>query len=127
MKRTRIGKFFATTFDEAIYTFIVYEDGIDCPNLGVKKAKRIILNPKFELIGSENEVYSMPMIKEDYKEGLIKKYDIYDVLFKYLKINGMISYSEEMANLYGFDMKTDEEPKKMPYKLGANKQKVLTR
>ena len=128
MERKRIGKFFATAFDETIYTFIVYDDGIACPNLGVDKAKRIIIKPKFELVGYEDDWYLMP-IKSGYKEGLINSYDIDKDLFKYLKTKSMILYSTDMAYLYGFEDKQgyDSEFKKTPFKRVKDKQKILAK
>ena len=128
MERKRIGKFYATAFDETIYTFIVYEDGIACPNLGVQKAKRIVLKPKFELIGYENDWYMMP-IKAGYQEGLIKTYDIDNELFKYMKLKGMLFYSTDMAHLYGFEDKKgfDAEFNKTPFKRVKDKRKILAK
>ena len=126
MERKRIGKFYATAFDETIYTFIVYDDGIACPNLGVDKIKRIVLKPRFELIGYDRNFYTMP-VKAGYTKGLIKTYDIDELLFKYLKLKGMLFYSTDMAHLYGFENKEgfDAEFNKTPFKRVKNKEKIL--
>lgn len=126
MERKIIGKFYATAFDETIYTFIVYEDGIACPNLGVERIKRVVLNPKFELISYDHKVYMMP-IKVGYQAGLIKTYDIDKQLFKYMRLKGMLYYSTDMAYLYDFDDKKgfDAEFNKTPFKRVKDKNKIL--
>ena len=128
MERKRVGKFYATAFDETIYTFIVYEDGIACPTMKVENAKRLIIKPKFEMVGHQDDWYLMPVRAEKSAE-LIKTYDIDEELFKYLKAKKMIFYSTDMAHLYGFEDKNgyDSEFNKTPFKRVKDKTKILTK
>jgi len=128
MERKRIGKFYATAFDETIYTFIVYEDGIACPTMRIESAKRLIIKPRFDIVGHQNEWYPMPA-KVGAQSELIKTYDIDEELFKYLKARKMIFYSTDMAYLYGFEDKNgyDASFQKTPFKRVKDKTKILSK
>ena len=90
------------------------DNTIDCPTLGLQDYNYIKLKPRFELHGhkvdEEGNFYDFKSYtydvkpKEKYKNPLelIGNYDIDEELFDYLKQNGMIRSSNDMAYLYGF-------------------------
>ena len=53
MEKQEIGRFNAVSFNEDVdLEFIVYDNkSIDCPALGLEDYNRILLKPRFELIG----------------------------------------------------------------------------
>ena len=52
MEKQEIGKFYATSFNDIVIEFIVFDDNtIDCPTLGLQDYNSIELKPKFELHG----------------------------------------------------------------------------
>ena len=115
MEKQEIGKFYATSFNDIVFEFIVFDDNtIDCPTLGLQDYNYIELKPRFELHGhkldEEGNFYDFKSYtydvkpKEKYKNPLelIGNYDIDEELFDYLKQNGMIRSSNDMAYLYGF-------------------------
>ena len=107
MEKKELGRFYAIAFDETVYEFIVYEDYMACPLLGAERITHMDLKPRFSLSSRYTHNlagYIMPVVGGDSK-GLIKTYDIDDVLFTYLKLKRMISYSTDMAYLYGFPEK----------------------
>ena len=105
MERQEIGRFSATSFNDIVFEFIVYNDNtMDCPTLNISSFKCIELKPRFVLSG-EDFYYTYdakPNTKCDGKSELIGNYDIDEELFDYLKQNGMIRYSTDMAYFYGF-------------------------
>ena len=114
MEKNIIGKFYAIAFDETVYEFIVYDNKrIECPKLDAKSVYRIIIKPRFMLFADEM-VFLNPA-KHGVTDGLIKEFNIDDDLFDYLKTNGMIMYSTDMAYLYGFD---DKKGHDLPFKKG---------
>lgn len=146
MKKQEIGKFYATSFNGVVIEFIVYNDNtIDCPTLGLQDYTSIELKPRFELYGhkvnEEGNFYDFKSYtydvksKEKYKNPLelIGNYDIEEELFDYLKQNGMIRYSNDMAYLYGFtDTKGyDSDPRYYgvgsPYKWAKKKGPILVK
>lgn len=85
------------------------DNTIDCPTLGLQDYNYIELKPIFELHGHKVD----------------------EELFDYLKHNGMIRYSNDMAYLYGFtDTKGyDSNPRHYgvgsPYKWAKKKEPIL--
>lgn len=134
MDKHEIGKFYALSFDEKMIEFVVFDDNtMSCPTLNIESFKRIILKPRFELIG-ENVHYTYDAPPTTYFESkLIENYDIDEDLFAYLKETGMIRYSTDMAYLYGFEDKNgyDSEPGHYgvgsPYKWAKKKGPILVK
>ena len=87
------------------------DNTIDCPTLGLQDYNYIELKPRFELHGHKVD----------------------EELFDYLKHNGMIRYSNDMAYLYGFEDKNgyDSEPGYYgvgsPYKWAKKKGPILVK
>ncbi len=114
MERHEIGKFYAISFDGDVIEFIVFDNNtMDSPTLDIYNFKRIELKPRFVLWDdSKYYRYNVPSTHHGVNPKLIRKYDIDGYLFEYLKQNGMIMYSNDMALLYdfpdkeGFDSKT---------------------
>lgn len=134
MERLEVAKFYAKLFDEKVIEFIVFNDNtMACPTLNIESFKRIILKPRFKLIG-ENVHYTYDAPPTTYFESkLIESYDIDENLFAYLKENGMIRYSTDMAYLYGFEDKNgyDSDPRHYgvgsPYKWAKKKGPILVK
>lgn len=137
MKKQEIGRFYATSFNDTTFEFVVFDDNtMDCPTLNLSSFNRIELKPRFVLSGKDfhytydvkaEEKYASPAIPQE----LIGNYDIDEELFDYLKQNEMIKYSTDMAYLYGFsDTKGyDSNPKhygvRSPYKWAKKKGPIL--
>lgn len=134
MDKQVIGNFSATSFDGVTIEFIVFDDNtMDCPTLNIESFKRINLKPRFDLIG-ENVHYTYNVPASHFEESrLIENYDIDEDLFAYLKENGMIRYSTDMAYLYGFEDKCgyDSDPRHYgvgsPYKWAKKKGPILVK
>lgn len=133
MERQEIGRFYAQTFDENTIEFIVYNDNtIDCPILNIFSYNKIILKPRF-IIVNYKKYYKYDVESYHYctKSKLIARYDIDDQLFLYLKENKMISYSTDMAYLYGFIDKDGFDKKRYgvgsPYKWAKKKGSILVK
>lgn len=136
MERYETGRFYATSFDNQIIEFIVFNDNtIDCPTLGINSFNRIILKPRFVLVG-EKLYYTYNARKKigfNDSSDLIQKYDIDEELFDYLKQTDMIRYSNDMAYLYGFEDKNgyDSDPRHYgvgsPYKWAKKKGPILVK
>lgn len=135
MEKHEIGKFYATTFDENIIEFVVFNDNtMDCPTLGIYSFKMIELKPRFVMWDDKNYYnYEVPAAHYTETCKLIKNYDIDEELFMYLKQNRMIRYSNDMAYLYGFEDKKgyDSDPKHYgvgsPYKWAKKKGPILVK
>ena len=104
MEKQEVGRFYATSFDEMVFEFIVYNDGtMDCPLLDIYSFKKIELKPRFIIYADKCcYKYNVPASNYNGNSRLIKSYDIDEELFWYLKQRRMIRYSSEMAFLYGF-------------------------
>ena len=112
MEKKEIGRFQAISFDEKVYDFIVYNDNtIDCLTLKVLDVNRIDLKPRFVLSkiikkdGKRILRIRYLKVEQKNKDGvsqLIGNYNIDPELFYYLKEHNMITYSTDMAYLYGF-------------------------
>lgn len=113
-RKTVIGRFSATSFEDKDIHFLVYSDNtIGCQALDKKNIERIVIKPRFELI-SDGNIYTYGSPYEGKSEpyfGLIKEYNIEEDLFDYLKSHGMIMYSTEMAYLYDFKDKKGYDAK----------------
>lgn len=135
MERHEIGKFYATSFDGNVIEFIVFDDNtIDCPTLGFSSFNKIELKPRFVLSGKDfYYTYDVPASRYGENSQLIGNYDIDEDLFKYLKQNEMIIYSNDMAYLYGFEDKQgyDSDPRYYgvgsPYKRAKKKGPILVK
>ena len=58
MDKHEIGRFYASSFDEKMIEFIVFDNNtMSCPILNIESFQRIILKPRFELFG-ENVHYT---------------------------------------------------------------------
>ena len=144
MEKQEIGRFNAVSFNEDVdLEFIVYDNkSIDCPALGLEDYNRILLKPRFELIGFKQSngyfldlkryVYDVKSkIKGENSLDLIGRYDIDEDLFGYLKENEMIRYSNDMAYLYGFNDKSGYDDNRYgvssPYKRAKKKGPILVK
>lgn len=104
MEREEIGMFTATSFDDKLFEFYVYDDNsMACPTLGIDSFKRIELKPRFVLRGEDFEYTYKAKPNRNYDTSeLIANYSIEPELFNYMKKNYMIRYSTDMAYFYGF-------------------------
>ena len=129
MKENELGRFFATTFNNTVYEFIVYDNQrMTCPTLGIDSIYRLIIKPRFELF-CDNKVYLSPAV-HGVNDGLIKDYDINETLFNYLKQHNMIMYSVDMAYLYNLPSKLgyDQGIKEgSPFKWAKKKGPILVK
>ena len=130
MERCELGRFYATSFDSNVFEFIVFNDNtISCPQLGIDSFDRIILKPRFILVGED--FYYTHEAKADKKyqsaPGLIENYEINEDLFNHLKENEMIKYSTDMAYLYGFSDTNGYDKNKRAYKRAEKKGPVLVK
>ena len=128
MEREEVGRFNAVRFDREVYEFIVYDNRtMDCPALGAENAIRLVVKPRFLLFGN-GMIFVNPAMP-GVRDGLIKDFDINEELFEYLKGNNMISYSTDMAYLYGFRDKNgfDVADKGHPYKWAEKKGPILVK
>ena len=129
MKKKEIGRFYATTFDENVYEFIVNDNNImECTTLGIDSIYKIVIKPRMLLLRKDC-AYISPA-KPHVKDDLIQKFDIPEELFNYLKENKMILYSTDMAYLYGFNDKDgyDRQYKEgHPYKWAEKKGPILVK
>ena len=122
MEKQEIGRFYAKSFTGNVIEFIVYDDNtMDCPILNVYSFRRIYLKPRFVLCAKD--LYYIYNVKTNEKytnsQELIGNYDIDDELFDYLKQNGMIKYSTDMAYLYGFSDKNGYDSDLNHYGVGS--------
>ena len=136
MEKYEIGRFHATSFNDIVFEFIVFNDNtMDCPTLGINSFSRIELKPRFVLSGKDFYYTYNAKGAQKYTScpELIGNYDIDEDLFDYLKQNGMIRYSSDMAYLYGFSDKNgyDSDPSHYgvgsPYKWAKKKGPILTK
>lgn len=102
-----IGKFFALTYDNQILEFIVKDNGLIYCDFISKKfgIKKLYLKPNFEFT-LENDVilsYDTILRSKEQRKSLIGSYHIDTDLAQYLILNRFISYSYDMAELYGFN------------------------
>ena len=134
MKKYEIGRFHATSFNDIVFEFIVFNDNtIDCPTLEISSINRIELKPRFVLSGKGFYYTYGAKSTKKYNScpELIENYDIDEDLFNYLKQNGMIRYSTDMAYFYGFSDKNgyDSDPNHYgvgsPYKWAKKKGPIL--
>lgn len=129
MEKQEVGSFYATTFEENVYEFIVYDDStMACPALDAEAIRKIIIKPRFVLV-CEKQVYISPA-ESGVRDGLIRDYDIDSDIFDYLKERNMIMYSTDMAYLYGFENKKGYDrnrQKGRPYKWAEKKGPVLVK
>ena len=141
MEKKEIGRFQAISFDEKVYDFIVYNDNtIDCLTLNILGVNRIDLKPRFVLIKfikkDDKRILRIKYlkVKQKNKDGdsqLIGNYSIDEDLFYYLKEHNMITYSTDMAYLYGFpdkdgfDWKSHSQGK--PFKRARKKGPILVK
>ncbi len=112
MEKKEIGRFQAISYDEKVYDFIVYNDNtIDCLTLNILDVNRIDLKPRFVLIKfikkEDKRILRIKYlkVKQKNKDGvsqLIGNYSIDEDLFYYMREHNMITYSTDMAYLYGF-------------------------
>lgn len=129
MEKQEIGRFYAESFDEKVIEFIVYEDNtMACPTLNIESFRKMELKPRFRLWSEKGYyTYDVPASSRFEQSQLIENYDIDEHLFAYLKENGMIRYSTDMAYLYGFEDKCgyDSDPRYYgvgsPYKWAKKK------
>ena len=138
MEKQAIGEFYAKSFAGKIFKFIVYDNNtIDCPTLRVRNCNKIVLKPRFILIrnsyGKTDYEYKAPVVHGGENFKLISNYYINEYLFKHLKRNKMIIYSNDMAYFYGFEDKHgfDSEPGEKgigsPYKRAKKKGPILVK
>lgn len=120
MERQEICRFYAKSFDGIVIEFIVYDDNtMSCPTLEIDSFISITLKPRFGIRDDEN--YSEYDVAACHNEQcqLIEDYDIEENLFAYLKANGMIRYSNDMAYLYGFEDKQGFDSEQNYYGVGS--------
>lgn len=134
MGKQEIGRFYASSFDEKLLEFVVYDDNtMNCPTLEIDSFDKIELKPRFR-IWREKRYYDYNVPSYRYGDSqLIGCYDIDEDLFAYLKERKMIKYSTDMAYLYGFEDKYgyDSEPNHCgvgsPYKWAKKKGPILVK
>lgn len=130
MEKHEIGRFYATRFDDNAYEFIVNSDNtMDCPTLGIESISKIVIKPRFMLF-TKKGIYMTPSNHNVNNDDLIKDYSIDDNLFDYLKEQGLIKYSTDMAYLYDFKDKKgyDSEFKEgHPFKWAEKKGPILVK
>lgn len=100
-----IGSFNITTTQDTDFCFKVYDDNsMSCDDIKQDNIRRMIIKPRFELYTIGYSRSGKTEYVDHYVSpfSYIKKYDIDDELFDYLKLRGMIRYSTEMAYVYGF-------------------------
>ena len=129
MEKMEIGSFYARTVFGRQIEFIVYDDyTMACPDLEFDTIYRLYIKPRFVLkVDYGYYTYYQPNCKHP---ELIVNYDIDEDLFRFLKVNEMISYSVDMAYLYGFEDTNgyDVERKEgSPYKWAKKKGPILSR
>ena len=141
MEIKEIGRFQAISFDGKVYDFIVYNDNtIDCLTLKVLDVNRIDLKPRFvlsKIIKKDDKRILLTKylkVKQKNKDGvsqLIGNYSIDEDLFYYLKEHNMITYSTDMAYLYGFPDKDGFDWKRHsqgePFKRARKKGPILVK
>lgn len=136
MEKHEIGRFYATSFNDIVFEFIVFNDNtMDCPTLGISSFNRIELKPRFVLSGKDFDYTydAKPNGKYSSQQELIGDYDIDEELFDYMKQNEMIKYSTDMAYLYGFSDTNgyDSDPRHYgvgsPYKWAKKKGPILVK
>lgn len=139
MEKIEVGRFYAVSFNEDVdLEFIVYNNKtIDCPAKELYGYNYMALNPRFRMLDYKRDAEGHACAIRSYiydakaknkgesSQDLIGRYDIDDKLFDYLNDNGMINYSNEMANLYGFKLKEQKGP--MPYKRAIKKGPILVK
>ena len=135
MERMEYGRFHAVSFNDNDFEFIVFDDKtMDCPTLGISRFDWMELKPRFVLSGNGIN-YTHNVNGKDVNtnsQELIGNYIIDDELFSYLKQNGMIRYSTDMAYLYGFSDKNGYDHRKnygvkSPFKWAKKKGPILVK
>lgn len=121
IKKEVVGSFNLITTQDTEICFKVYDDNtMGCDKIEHENIKRLIIKPRFELYTFEYSKSGKTKFIAHYVSpfSYIKKYDIDDDMFDYLKCHGMISYSTEMAFVYGFKDKRgyDIEDQKRAFK-----------
>ena len=141
MEKKEIGRFQAISYDEKVYDFIVYNDNmIDCLTLNILDVNRIDLKPRFVLskIIKKDDKRILRIkylkVKQKNKDGdsqLIGNYSIDEDLFYYMREHNMITYSTDMAYLYGFPDKYGFDWKRHsqgePFKRARKKGPILVK
>ena len=133
MERYEVGRFYAKSFNNISFEFIVFSDNtMDCPSLGIIFINNIELKPRFVLRGKDfYYLYNAPASYKECDSELINNYDIPEELFNYLKENKVIRYSTDMAYFYGFsDTKGYDNGKYgvgSPYKWAKKKGPILVK
>jgi len=98
-----VGFFFAITYDNQVYRFIVNNNGtMYCNDLLENKAiTKLIIKPNFEII-HEDGISNYRELTNQYKDAknLIGSYCMTKELNEYLIEENLISYSTDMAYLY---------------------------
>lgn len=132
MNKQEIGRFYATSFNNIVFYFIVYDNNtMDCPTLNISSFERIELKPRFILRGKDFYYKYDAKAEKKYSNTpeLIGNYNIDDDLFAYLKDNKMIRYSTDMAYLYDFTDKSGYDDNqygvRSPYKRARKKGPIL--
>lgn len=132
MRSKEIGRFYATTYGNVEYEFIVFDDAtIECPQLYMICIEKAVLKPRLELIARFGNKFDIRNLGyENIKEELVKEFKIDDNLFDFLKENELITYSTDMAYLYNFKDKEGFDIKRKggrPFKWAEKKGPVLTK
>ncbi|MBQ8681927.1 MAG: hypothetical protein IJ509_03345 [Bacilli bacterium] len=103
-----LGRFFAISFDGQVYEFIVKNNGMMyCDNIvkdiGIKK---LFIEPNFCAVLEDDNgcVTSKSLANANGREiYLIKEFDIFPDLVEFLASKDAISYSTNIADLYGLN------------------------
>lgn len=110
-----IGQFFAITFDDQVYNFIVTDQlSLYCPQIGEERLiESLAIKPNFEIRLKKGSLrYAVDLAKRHrgdsyYEDGknlpYVAKYIIPEHLVDVLVANEVISYSTDMAYLYGLN------------------------
>lgn len=118
MTQTKIKQFFAISFDNQIYKFVLGKDEmLYCKEIAENKPiKKVYIKPNFETFFKDGRHISCDGLarERNFKNGsnhLIGSYVISQELLEYLISLNRISYSTEMAYLYGLDQKFARDAK----------------
>lgn len=136
-----IGQFWAITFDNQVYNFIVTDQlSLYCPQIGEnRQIKSLAIKPNFEICLNGGSLrHAVDLAKrhrgESYYENgekipYVAKYIIPEQLIGVLVANEVISYSTDMAYLYGLnpDYACDRKFKGRAFKHVSDKRNILVK
>lgn len=103
MKNREIGRFYAKTFNNKHYEFVIKEDGyIYCNLLENQKIRKMIIKSRLELFMADGNHY---ILNSKYDEDLIEVYSINTELLQFLLNKKLITYTNDVNDLSKFNDK----------------------